>query len=440
MSASPPHIEFEAPPSAITPAPTENRHYSIDLSLELERQLDMESLPPTPAPPRDPPTPQPHPQSLQMPLQMPDIDPHVLAHIIGELRHQLTDLSRERDDLLALLSAAHTKEAELKDALQHITDKAMDMDEALSEARRKTKDDEEAIKLLRTKVEESRRGLMRLQSESRRTVDCADDHRFVPREWAAVGVRRCPAILETRFVHPPHCVRLRTSPSRSHHCPTRLPGANVNRRMSGFFGRSSPPKEMNRTLTASPDEAEKLRKELQVQRGQGGVRDRTTSAGGHASDVKLPPLPAVTTGEETDGHAQKKAGWGFKLWKVDTAVKPAQGPPSASTSIGTASPIVPAAPLSRKLTGFFRLAREHLVDGLQTQNAQNAHHRDSVYSLSDASSLAEPISPTSQVNGGDVRVRDVNSSPEMSEGPEPGMKPAPPLADDDALSLREVAV
>jgi chromosome segregation ATPase len=91
-----------------------------------------------------------------MPLQMPDIDPHVLAHIIGELRHQLTDLSRERDDLLALLSAAHTKEAELKDALQHITDKAMDMDEALSEARRKTKDDEEAIKLLRTKVEESR--------------------------------------------------------------------------------------------------------------------------------------------------------------------------------------------------------------------------------------------------------------------------------------------
>jgi hypothetical protein len=152
MSADSSHIEFDAPPSAISPAQPDKRHYSIDLSLELERQLDMESLPPTPAPRQDHSKPHPPP----MPMQMPDIDPHVLAHIISQLRHQLTDMTRERDDLLVMLSAAHTKEAELEDALQHITDKAMGLDEALSDARRKNRDDEEAISMLRTKVEESR--------------------------------------------------------------------------------------------------------------------------------------------------------------------------------------------------------------------------------------------------------------------------------------------
>jgi predicted nucleic acid-binding Zn-ribbon protein len=65
-------------------------------------------------------------------------------------------MTRERDDLLVLIDTAHTKEAELQDALQHITDKAMNLDEALSEARRQITDDTEAISLLRTKVEESR--------------------------------------------------------------------------------------------------------------------------------------------------------------------------------------------------------------------------------------------------------------------------------------------
>ncbi|KAJ7156224.1 hypothetical protein C8R46DRAFT_1226459 [Mycena filopes] len=83
--------------------------------------------------------------------------------------------TRERDDVLALLSTAHTKEAELQDALQHITDKAMGLDEALSDARRKNRDNEEAISMLRTKVKESRRGLMRLQAESRRQTPSALD-------------------------------------------------------------------------------------------------------------------------------------------------------------------------------------------------------------------------------------------------------------------------
>jgi predicted nucleic acid-binding Zn-ribbon protein len=65
-------------------------------------------------------------------------------------------MTKERDDLLVLLSHANTKEAELQDAIQHITDKAMALDAALSDAKKKNRDDEEAISMLRTKVEESR--------------------------------------------------------------------------------------------------------------------------------------------------------------------------------------------------------------------------------------------------------------------------------------------
>lgn len=192
MSAHSSHIEFEAPPSAITPA-VEKRHYSIDLSLELERQLDAESLPPTPIP--QPPQTSHH--HLSMPLQMPDIDPHVLAHIISQLRHQLADMTKERDDLLALLSAAHTKEAELEDALQHITDKAMSLDDALSDARKKSKEDDEAISMLRTKVEESRymhrisRLLLCANSGVQTRID-AHTSRESPTKRAARDSRHCP--------------------------------------------------------------------------------------------------------------------------------------------------------------------------------------------------------------------------------------------------------
>ena len=105
---------------------THARPFSIDLSLELERQLDMESLPPTPA----------H-YATTMPVQSPpaisqlkeSLDPDVLAHIITQLRRSLNDLTKERDDLVQLLSSAHAREAELEDALQHMTEKATTMEE-----------------------------------------------------------------------------------------------------------------------------------------------------------------------------------------------------------------------------------------------------------------------------------------------------------------------
>jgi hypothetical protein len=240
-----------------------------------------------------------------------------------------------------------------------------------------------------------------------------------------------------------------------------------------------------RLPSTSPDELEKLRKELRTVQATltetrhelteaneareasetcvGALREFIAENNMGTSEVKLPPLPATTTGEETDPNAQKKEkGWGgFKLWKVDTSVKGAPGPASdvtASPIIPAANantPPAPAAPLSRKLTGFFgsRASISSLASSLaplQTTAppAPRLDHRDSVYSLSDASSLAEPISPTSQganVGPDTVRVRDVNGSPDLAGGSPDGVhgreavKEAPQLAD-DALSLRSVGI
>ncbi|KAJ7224485.1 hypothetical protein GGX14DRAFT_425900 [Mycena pura] len=510
MSAHSSHIEFEAPPSAITPA-VEKRHYSIDLSLELERQLDAESFPPTPVPHSPPPQPSHH--HVSMPLQMPDIDPHVLAHIISQLRHQLADMTKERDDLLALLSAAHTKEAELEDALQHITDKAMSLDDALSDARKKSKEDDEAISMLRTKVEESRRGLMRIQAESRRqsvqpgTLDVARANApsafsltpasskrasFTPLTGTFAansfttrpnGHRRISSISDSNVPLPDAAAVV--VPERSLSVAAVSQPSN-NRRLSGIFGRSSPPQRpKSLSPSPSPDELEKLRKDvtalqetLDATRHElaeaneareasetcaAALRDFIAENNPAMGEVKLPPLPAATTGDEPDTNAQKK-GWAFKLWKVDTSVNRATGPASAASTTATASPVVPpaavpfvaantstppapaAAPaaLSRKLTGFFS-SRMSGSTPAPLQTGPGHVYRDSVYSTSDASSVAEPISPTSQVGPAEVHVRDAGGSPDIGPDSVEAVKDAPErlaemgVADEDA-SVRSVQV
>lgn len=142
-------VEFEAPNSAeVQPLPSK-KHFSIDLSLELERQLNMDSPPVTPA--HFPVTATENLEQLHEAL-----DPEVLAHLVAQLRHSLAEMTKERDGLATLLAASHTKQASLNDALQHMTEKVTDLGEELGVARKKMKDDEEAITLLRAKVEESR--------------------------------------------------------------------------------------------------------------------------------------------------------------------------------------------------------------------------------------------------------------------------------------------
>lgn len=126
-----------------SPIITSPAAHSIDLTLELEHQLDSESLPTSPA-------------YEQNSFKRQSLDPHVLASIITQLRHSLAEVTKERDGLLQAFEEATQKQAFLQENLQIITDRSTELEEQLSVAQDKHKDDEEAITMLRTKVEESR--------------------------------------------------------------------------------------------------------------------------------------------------------------------------------------------------------------------------------------------------------------------------------------------
>ena len=130
-------------PPAEDNSPINTRPHSFDLTLELEHQLDSESLPNSPAYDRNS-------------FKHQSLDPHVLASIITQLRISLAEVTKERDDLLQANEEATQKQALLQENLQIVTDRSTKLEEQLSVAQDKHKDDEEAISMLRTKVEESR--------------------------------------------------------------------------------------------------------------------------------------------------------------------------------------------------------------------------------------------------------------------------------------------
>ncbi|KAL0580583.1 hypothetical protein V5O48_001408 [Marasmius crinis-equi] len=376
------------------------RPFSIDLSLELERQLESESLPSSPA----------HNADSHQPRD--SLDPTVLAHIVMQLRQSLADMTKERDDLLALVATGHSKEAELNDALQLMTDKATGMEEELSEARKKMRDDEEAINLLRSKVEESRRGLMRLQTENRR------------QSVTPLDVSR--ASLPLPFGSPPSSKRASFTPL------TGNPNARVNShkrlssvsdisltedgqgqvltfsderppassRLSGFFGRTSPPRD----LPPSSSEIDTLKKELCSVKAELDETRAELSEAAEAREasetcvktlrdfinennigsgrVDTPPAVAGETNSPTTG--KKAAGWGFNLWKVDTAA--AGSVPTGSTNVSPSDPTATpttATPLSRKIGGFF--GRQPSISSNDTDSVS----RQSVDVRSDTSSMKD---------------------------------------------------
>lgn len=138
--AAPLHVD--GGPVSLQPQPS--RPYSIDLSLELERQLDAESMPNSPLPnTADPPEP-------------PSLDVNILASIVTNLRLSLADVTRERDTLQDKLNQAMSHQEGVKETLQHVTDKCIRLETELAAAHDKHKDDEDAIAMLRSKVEESR--------------------------------------------------------------------------------------------------------------------------------------------------------------------------------------------------------------------------------------------------------------------------------------------
>ena len=119
-----------------------NRPHSIDLSLELERQLEAESLPNSP-------------EYNQTNFRQ-SLDPHVLASLVSQLRLSVAELTKERDELSIALSKARTNEDGLKETVNHVTDKCLRLETELNAAQDQHKDDEDAITMLRSKLEDSR--------------------------------------------------------------------------------------------------------------------------------------------------------------------------------------------------------------------------------------------------------------------------------------------
>ncbi|KAG6867815.1 hypothetical protein C0993_010693 [Termitomyces sp. T159_Od127] len=464
-------VELEAPLSSDSIV-LAKKHFSIDLSLELERQLDMESFPPTPT------------KHRTMNLGQDDcahdfLDPQVLAHIVKQLQQALAEMTRDRDGLREQIALSHSHEAELQDALQHMIDKASAMDVELTNARKKMKDDEEAIVLLRAKVEESRRGLMRLQTESRR-------HSLAPADVTRVGIApfgSSPTTKRGSFTPmtgiltamPGHrrIVSVNDSPTNSAFVQTAnssiLTSAdnsassvspNGARRYSCRLGRTSPQPDaapyhdqlvtqveaLRQELRSVKDKLEQTNHELMeaneareasemctkvlrdfIGENNIGVTDPDTAS---VTSLKLPMPPMMANWNEDEGVAfqSKKTAppsWGFgKFWgdstsKVSSDVSQPTSPitphvtPSPSTSIS-------ATPLSRKIGGFFSSRTSSASSTMPMPFLAAPSIRESIHSASDASSIVEPASPPEEYNTV-VAVRDVTNLPDSSAGISPDL-------------------
>lgn len=128
-----------------------NRPSSIDMSLELERQLNEE-----------------HEGEQHSDLEAMNLgghgekerpislDPVILSSIVAGLRGNLAEMTKERDGLVETLTLAHSREAELKEALALVTERCSVLEDEVAGLRRKSQDDDDAINMLRAKVEESR--------------------------------------------------------------------------------------------------------------------------------------------------------------------------------------------------------------------------------------------------------------------------------------------
>ena len=240
-----------------------------------------------------------------------------------------------------------------------------------------------------------------------------------------------------------------------------LSGApSSTRRQSGIFGRQSPPYEdllhqaaAAERSAANSAELEALRKEVQtlkldldntkhdLQEANEAkeasetcvialrdfIAENNVGAAGPTTATTLPPPPTMATGEAATADPRKTgSAWGFKLWgngSVDSPLRSSAAPYSASATQSPstqtpatvdppASTTIGAPPLSRKLGSFFSSRSSVSSNQSHEQNAPqlpqlqtNAavsrvqSQRDSVYSYSDASSVAEPLSPGSDING-----------------------------------------
>ncbi|KAL4063201.1 hypothetical protein V8B97DRAFT_1955639 [Scleroderma yunnanense] len=463
------------------------RPYSIDLTLELEHQLDSESLPPSS------PAEKGRPQS---------IDTNVLASIITQLRTSLTDVTRERDNLEKSLAEIRAREGDMKDAVANMSDKCFALQDQLDKANERAKEDENTISVLRGKVEESRRGLMKLQSESRRAsqvpspldisrtstfaalpISSAKRASFAPLTGSGVNRanshRRISSVTDASFtrldggssIPSPGIFGFSDSslqPSKSQ--------ISSSRRSSALFEQGSP--TMSLRATEDPSEGEILRKEISalkselddlrhelgesneareaselcvkalrafIEENNVGVTPTAASGNSSAGRSSLPSLTFMSSQEEPKKSAPApSAGWAFRLWRAET---PARGsapvPIAPSQTVAPATAMSPSAqspppqPLTKKLGDFFGTRAS--ISSMATAPARPLRiEQEPLYSgMSDSSSLedsvTEPVSPASElprpvfvrdsISVTSSSLRDLGASPEQ-KAVGPGSPPA----------------
>lgn len=431
------------------------RPYSIDLTLELEHQLESESLPPSS--PADTGRPQ-------------SIDTNVLASIITQLRTSLTDVTRERDDLAKSLSQIRAVEADMKDALADMSDKCSTLQDQLDKANEKTKEDENTISVLRGKVEESRcvdvvyhkligsqpqyfrRGLMKLQSESRRTsqipspldisragtlttlpISSAKRASFAPLTGSgatrANSHRRISSVTDASFGRIDGSASIPSPGGFSFSDSSLQPSKtqiSSSRRSSALFGPSSPTASL-RALD-DPPEVDLLRKEIAafkseladvkhelsesneareaselcvkalrafIEENNVGVPSTTANPNTSTSRSSLSSLPFMSSQEESKKSAPAPAGWAFRLWRAEASAKnatPASTTPpqpvAPATITSSGTHSPPPQPLTKKLGDFF--GTRGSISSMPIKPSRM--EQEPMYSgMSDSSSLADSV-------------------------------------------------
>ncbi|KAI0255787.1 hypothetical protein BJV78DRAFT_1273328 [Lactifluus subvellereus] len=394
------------------------RPHSFDLTLELERQLDAESLPSSPARPEG------RPQSL---------DSHVLASLVTSLRLNVAGLSKERDELSAALKVAHSREADLATEVRQLRESQVERDTELATLHQKIRDDEESITLLRSKVEESRRGLMRLQTESRRVSRGADMSvdlsrassysfggpssakrmSFTPLTGSSAARmqnhRRISSVSDSEVdngqpgsISPnPQTITL---PDATPNLPYPPPST---RRFSGLFGRATAP-ESESVPGSNPMESEKLQREVQalktaLEEARHELMEANEAREASETCVKTlrdfiaennvgVPSSRADVGPVGTACGSASSRWGFGgLFRAGEATSPVIPSRGASMIV---SPPAAGEPLSRKLGGLFSgrgsFSSSTLAPPRGVPTAQEA-----MYNSSDTSSTAESAEPVS---------------------------------------------
>lgn len=322
-----------------------------------------------------------------------------------------------------------------------------------------------------------RRGLMRLQSESRRQSQVPSGldlsraslapltaphsskrASFAPLTGSSGGRinahRRISSVSDSGFAKfdggSPH-----GSPGpTSFTFPDNIMLANklASHRSSGIFGRASPPPSAFQPEEAA--EVEMLRKELNSMRAELDEAKHELNEANEAREaselcVKAlrvfieennvgAPMPdasgstAIPSYIQTEPkkNAQPAGGWGFKLWRTEPSARNASGVtpipviPPASTPNIVSSP--PPQPLSRKLGDFFG-ARSASISSTTPVKSPRAEPEAMYNGLSDTSSieesLAEPVSPASELPRPSVLVMDTTSVTSGSSARDLGASP-----------------